>query len=62
MDDAAVADLAARHATHYDKGLVDRPDEFRQRLADADALIVRNRTQVNADLLVAALDGTPVAG
>ncbi len=54
MDEGAVASLAARHDTHYDQGLVDRPDELRQRLAPADALIVRNRTQVGAALLDAA--------
>jgi (S)-sulfolactate dehydrogenase len=54
MDEGAVACLAAQHDTHYDHGLVDRPDELRQRLAPADALIVRNRTQVGAALLAAA--------
>jgi len=54
MDEGAVARLAARHDTVYDAGLVDRPEDLRRRLAAADALIVRNRTQVNADLLAAA--------
>ena len=54
MDETAVAGLAAQHETFYDKSLVDRPDELRVRLAMADALIVRNRTQVNAGLLAAA--------
>ena len=54
MDEAAVAGLAARHETFYDKGLVDRPDELATRIAVADALIVRNRTQVNAGLLAGA--------
>jgi len=54
MDDAAVAVLAARHGTLYDKGLVDRPEALRGELADADALVVRNRTQVNRDLVLAA--------
>ena len=51
MDDAAVADLARVFDVHYDKDLVDRPDALRARLGDADALIVRNRTQVDAALL-----------
>jgi (S)-sulfolactate dehydrogenase len=54
MDAPAVERLSAHHATHYDPGLVDRLDELKARLADAVALVVRNRTQVNADLLRAA--------
>jgi (S)-sulfolactate dehydrogenase len=54
MDEAAVAALAAHHATLYDPGLVDRREELKARLVDADALIVRNRTQVNVELLAAA--------
>src|SRR4051794_1745018 len=53
-DDSAVAYLAARHDTLYDKRLVDRPDELRREVATAGALIVRNRTQVDAALLAAA--------
>ncbi len=55
MDETAVAGLAVHHDTHYDAGLVDRPDELKATVAAADALIVRNRTQVNAGLLAAAL-------
>ncbi|GIK87006.1 MAG: hypothetical protein BroJett026_24870 [Betaproteobacteria bacterium] len=51
MDEAAVAALARHHDTEYDRDLVDRRDELRARLAGADALIVRNRTRVDADLL-----------
>ena len=54
MDEAAVAALAARHATEYDRDLVDRREELKVKLIDADALIVRNRTQVNGELLAAA--------
>ena len=51
MDDAAVAALAARFAVRYDAGLVDRPAELVAELGDAEALVVRNRTQVNPALL-----------
>jgi len=51
MDAAAVADLAARFTVCYDRDLVDRPDDLAVELADADALIVRNRTSVDTDLL-----------
>jgi (S)-sulfolactate dehydrogenase len=54
MDEAAVAALAAHHATEYDRDLVDRREELKAKLIDADALIVRNRTQVNGELLAAA--------
>ncbi|MEO8739353.1 MAG: hydroxyacid dehydrogenase [Casimicrobiaceae bacterium] len=54
MDDAAVASLAARFDTTYDATLVDRPAELAAVLAHADAIIVRNRTQVDAKLLAAA--------
>ena len=54
MDDAAVAQLAARADTLYARDLVDRPDDLRAALADARALIVRNRTKVDAALLDAA--------
>jgi (S)-sulfolactate dehydrogenase len=51
MDEAAVASLARRFEVRYDARLVDRSDELLAGLADADALIVRNRTQVDAALL-----------
>ena len=54
MDDAAVSRLAAKHDIRYDKGLVDRPAALAAALKDADALIVRNRTQVDRKLLAAA--------
>ena len=54
MDEAAVAELAARFDTRYDASLVDRRDELIAAVVDADALIVRNRTQVDAALLAAA--------
>ena len=54
MDEAAVAMLASHHETIYDKDLVDRRAELKAKLIDADALIVRNRTQVDAELLGAA--------
>ena len=54
MDEAAVAELAARHPTTYDATLVDRNEALLAQLADARALIVRNRTQVRGALLEAA--------
>jgi len=51
MDQAAVEALRARHATEYDASLIDRRDDLLRAVADADALIVRNRTQVDADLV-----------
>lgn len=54
MDEDAVAVMAQRHETHYDQGLADRQDGIAPLIADAVALIVRNRTQVTTDLLDAA--------
>jgi (S)-sulfolactate dehydrogenase len=51
MDEAAVARLAGLHSTHYDENLVERRGELKAQLAGAHALIVRNRTRVDADLL-----------
>ena len=54
MDESSVASLRADHDTSYDALLVDRHDELLSRLGDVDALIVRNRTEVNAGVLAAA--------
>lgn len=54
MDGSAVDRLRARHETHYDPALADRPEELKALSAEARALVVRNRTQVRGDLLEAA--------
>jgi len=54
MDAPAVARLAERFDTHFDPALVDRPDDLLAALAEAHALIVRNRTRVDAQLLARA--------
>lgn len=54
MDQAAVDATAADYEVYYDPDLVDRPEDMASLLADARALVVRNRTQVNAQLLQAA--------
>lgn len=54
MDEAAVAMLAARFDTRYDPDLVDRPAELRASLPAVEALIVRNRTRVTAELIAGA--------
>ncbi len=54
MDDDAVTAMSQRHDTYYDQGLADRQDEIAPLIADAAALIVRNRTKVTAELLDAA--------
>ena len=54
MDEAAVAALAARFDVHYAPTLVDRPADLASEVRDADALIVRNRTRVDAALLAQA--------
>ncbi|NIA69796.1 hydroxyacid dehydrogenase [Pelagibius litoralis] len=51
MDEPAVARLSQVHPTTYDPGLVDQPEALQSALAGARALVVRNRTQVTAELL-----------
>ena len=51
MDAPAVARLAALHEVHYDAKLVDDAPSLLGEAAGADALIVRNRTQVRGALL-----------
>jgi (S)-sulfolactate dehydrogenase len=53
MDEAAVASLQRRFATTYDAELVARREELLGAVADADALIVRNRTRVDGELVAA---------
>ncbi|MDR3098305.1 MAG: hydroxyacid dehydrogenase [Paraburkholderia sp.] len=55
MDEAAVDSLRRHFEVHAQASLVDEHERLRSLLADADALIVRNRTQVTAALL----DGAP---
>ena len=51
MDEAVVADMKQRFEVNYDPTLVDDPARLIEQVSDAKALIVRNRTQVTADLL-----------
>ncbi len=51
MDERAVAQLRARHDVLYDPALVDDAPRLQAEAALADALVVRNRTQVRGELL-----------
>lgn len=51
MDEPAVQSLRQQFEVIYDPRLVDEPQRLQSLLPQADALIVRNRTQVNASLL-----------
>jgi (S)-sulfolactate dehydrogenase len=53
MDEPSVKDLQRRFDVVYDPTLVDRPQDLMREVADARALIVRNRTQVRGELLAA---------
>jgi (S)-sulfolactate dehydrogenase len=61
MDAPAVAWLQSRHELVYAPTLVDAPARLRELAATADALVVRNRTQVRGELL-AALTRCKVVG
>lgn len=54
MDSRAVAQLAAAHEVLYDPTLVDDAPRLLAEARSADALVVRNRTQVRGALLEAA--------
>jgi (S)-sulfolactate dehydrogenase len=54
MDEGAVDRLAAEADVLYDPTLADDRDRLLEVVADADGLIVRNRTRVDATLLAAA--------
>lgn len=51
IDQWAVDDISRDYKVHYDKTLVDRPEEIARIAAEAPALIVRNRTQVRGAVL-----------
>ena len=51
MDEQAVDGLREHFDVRYEPGLVDDPQALRDALREAQALIVRNRTQVRAGLL-----------
>jgi (S)-sulfolactate dehydrogenase len=55
MDAPAVASLSSRFDVRYRPDLVDQPQALALELAEADAWIVRNRTQVRGALLAAAV-------
>jgi (S)-sulfolactate dehydrogenase len=54
MDEKSVEILSRRFNVVYDPKLVDRPQDLVRELDDAQALVVRNRTQVTSELLAAA--------
>ena len=60
MDTRAVAQLQAAHDVLYDAQLVDDAARLLQQAATADAIVVRNRTQVRGDLLAALTQCTVV--
>jgi (S)-sulfolactate dehydrogenase len=53
MDVDAVEDLKQHYSVLYDPELVDQPERLALLVADARALVVRNRTQVRGGLLAA---------
>ena len=61
MDERAVAQLRAKHDVLYDPKLVDDSPRLLSEAANADVIVVRNRTQVRGALL-AALQRCKVVG
>jgi (S)-sulfolactate dehydrogenase len=54
MTQSAVDDLDSDFDVVYERDLFERPGDLKALIVDADGLIVRNRTQVRADLLEVA--------
>ena len=54
MDEEYIDEIAKGYDAHYDPNLVDHPDQLKAFLENAQALVVRNRTQVNQELLDSA--------
>ncbi len=53
IDERVLAPMRAKHDVRYDPKLVDDPARLHSEASTADAVIVRNRTQVRGDLLAA---------
>jgi D-3-phosphoglycerate dehydrogenase len=54
LDAPAIQRLAAKHTLVRDAGLWKTPAALKQKIAEARAIIIRNQTQVTADLLAGA--------
>ncbi len=54
MDETIAREGFGGHDFHYEPTLVDEPDRLRNLLGDARAIVVRNRTQIDAALLAHA--------
>ncbi len=54
MDHAPVEKLRATHAVHWDEELWGKRAELETLIAGAEAIIIRNRTQLDADLIAKA--------
>jgi len=60
MDESAVVSLSTAFNVVYDPKLVDDTTRLMAFVADADGIIVRNRTQVRGDLLAACAQTTVI--
>ena len=62
IDERVLPSLRAVHDVLYDPTLVDGASRLKAECASADALIVRNRTQVRGDVAAQAVGAQPVSG
>lgn len=53
VDQWAVDDLARDYKVHYDRTLVDKPEELAKLAAQSPAIVIRNRTQIRGPVLAA---------
>lgn len=54
MDEGAAAELMAEFDAHWDPKLWSKRDELLEKVADAQVIVVRNATRVDAELIAAA--------
>src|SRR5680860_1728989 len=51
MDEESVDVLREKYSVHWDVPLCDKPEEIKELIPESRALVVRNRTKINDDIL-----------
>ena len=51
MDESSLIKLKSQHSVHYDKDLFNNPENLKKIIEDFEAIIVRNKTIVNKDII-----------
>ena len=51
INESSLDKLKKKHSVHYDKELSNDPKNLKRIISDFDAIIVRNKTKVNKELI-----------